>query len=132
MACFLQLSGMNIPIRILLIEDDSVLGPMTLEGLRYAGHDPLLSPTWASAYGHLIAPHTFRVVLLDLQIGPERGETLFERLIAEEVAYPSIIILSSQPMDQLQQAAVRVRTRHILRKPATLEEINAAIHVAIH
>lgn len=122
MACF---------ARILLVEDDPELGPITVDTLDMAGHTTRLAISVPAAYALLRAPHDFQVVLLDLQVGAERGEALIERLRYEHVHFPPIIIFSAQPVEELRQAARRIQARRILQKPSTLQQITDAIELAV-
>ncbi len=112
---------------ILLVEDDPVLGAMTFHALVHLGHRSVLAATAPAAYKHLSEPHEFHLILLDLQLGDERSEPLILRLRGGGFELPKILVFSAQPMDELHRAASTIGTRHILQKPASIEELHQAI-----
>ena len=61
------------PFDILLVEDEPLVGTLTTEALRQLGHRVVLAATIAQALADVTAG-SFDVILLDLQVGGERGE----------------------------------------------------------
>jgi len=118
---------MNCPAKILLVEDDEALGVLTIEALGLFGHASALATTVSEAYRLLAVPHSFRIVLLDLQIAEDRGEHLIERLQCAGARLPAVVILSAQPLSELTRAGQRVRAAAILQKPCSVQELTETI-----
>lgn len=121
---------MKRSLHILIVEDDPALGPITSYGLRSCGYRSLLATTAQAAYVHLSEPNSFELVLLDLQLGDQRSEPLILQLRAEGFEIPRIVILSAQPPLELQQVADSIGAHGIVQKPATIQQIDAAIDQA--
>jgi DNA-binding NtrC family response regulator len=112
---------------ILLVEDDPTLGPVTAEALRFLGHAVSLADTVTGAYDCLEAANDFDALVLDLELGSERGETLIERLRAASLFIPEVIILSAQPPFVLARAARQTAACSAIQKPVSLEQLSAEI-----
>jgi DNA-binding NtrC family response regulator len=113
--------------KVLLIEDDLNLGVITAEVLTDIGHESLVANTSSEAFALLQADNRISVILLDLKLGADRGEVLIERLAAARVRIPPIIILSGQPLSELERAAQRVHAAEFIQKPCTAQALNEAI-----
>ena len=118
---------MNTLAEVLLVEDDEALGELTIEVLALFGHPSALATTVPEAYRLLAVPHSFRVVLLDLQIAEDRGEHLIERLERAGARLPAVVILSAQPLSELARAGQRVHAAAILQKPCSMQELTETI-----
>jgi DNA-binding response OmpR family regulator len=116
---------------VLLVEDDVVLGPLTLESLLVIGHVGTLASSASSAYGHLSNKHGFEIMLLDLQLGDERGEDIIHRLRKEGIKVPRIVVLSAQPDAELKRSARSIEARGYLQKPKTISEIHQGMIAAM-
>ena len=114
---------------VLLVEDDAVLGPLTLNSLNWMGHDATLANTATIAYQCLSNKHHFEIMLLDLHLGDERGEDIVHRLRSGGVTLPRILILSANPQDELARSSCAVQAHGNLQKPATIKQIQ---HSMIH
>jgi DNA-binding response OmpR family regulator len=116
---------------VLLIDDDPVLGPLTIELLHALGH----KATWVESYERgietLSATHDITIVLLDLQLGPQRGEALVEQLRSAGTIVPPLLIFSAQPMTELRYAATTIKAIGILQKPCDAATIDHAIRTAV-
>jgi DNA-binding response OmpR family regulator len=116
---------------VLLIDDDPILGPVTIELLHALGH----RATWVESYelglDTLSNPHDITIVLLDLQLGAQRGEALVEQLRSKGMNVPPLLIFSAQPMTELRQAASTVKASGILQKPCNAAAIDSAIRAAV-
>src|ERR1700753_2047172 len=115
---------------VLLVEDDPVLGQVTVESLALLGHTATWVTTVAAAFDALSIRHSFEAILLDLRLGDERGETIFEKMQLLKIMYPPVIILSAEPASALRLAAQRIKTPHIVEKPASIRQINHALQHA--
>jgi DNA-binding response OmpR family regulator len=90
--------------------------------------------TWVDTYERgldaLRNPEDIAIVLLDLQLGHERGEALIEDLLREGATLPPLLIFSAQPMNELRSAAAMISAAGILQKPCDAATINTAITAA--
>src|ERR1700722_18870331 len=84
------------PFDILLVEDEPLVGTLTTDALRQRGHRVVLAATIAQALADVTAG-SFDVILLDLQVGGERGEDLIHSLRASGHALPSVVVVSARP-----------------------------------
>src|ERR1700733_13132992 len=84
------------PLDILLVEDDRKIARTTTEALRERGHSVVLAETIAKAFTDL-TERSFDVILLDLQVGDERGEDLILNLRASGHPLPSVVVVSARP-----------------------------------
>ena len=116
---------------VLLIDDDPILGPLTIELLQALGH----RATWVESYDRgietLSGPHEITIVLLDLQLGAQRGEALIAQLRATGTNVPPLLIFSAQPMTELRNAANAIHASGILQKPCNAATIDSAIRAAV-
>jgi DNA-binding response OmpR family regulator len=122
---------MSRTLRILIVEDDALLGVATAESLTLLGHTASIVPTVSAAFAALSVTHSFDVILLDLNLGEERGETIFEKLQLLRIKYPPVIILSAQPDAEVRLAADLVQAKQMLTKPASIARISWAIECAV-
>jgi DNA-binding response OmpR family regulator len=118
---------MDRTFNVLLVEDDLVLGEATVESLALLGHLVTWVTTVAAAFHALRNTHPHEVVLLDLRLGDERGETIFEKMQLLRITYPPVIVLSAEPAAILRLAADSIKTPHMLSKPASISQIDRAI-----
>jgi DNA-binding response OmpR family regulator len=122
---------MNRTFNVLLVEDDPILGEVAVEALALLGHRVTWVTTAAAAFDALRISHTLEVVLLDLRLGDVSGETIFEKLQLLNITYPPVIVLSAEPTSVLRHAAQRIKTSHIVQKPASIQEIDRALQLAV-
>jgi len=115
---------------ILLIEDDPVLGRVTLELLAAQGHAAVLAESFDCALRLLAAPNRFEVLLLDLQLGLKGGDELIASLRSLGARVPPIVVLSAKPMDDLVRAARTMGAEAFLQKPCSATRIAEAIELA--
>ena len=118
------------PSVILLIDDDPVLGPVTIELLQTLGHRASWLESYERARDVLGGAHDATIVLLDLQLGPLRGESLILELRAAGIRVPPLVIFSAQPMRELHEAATQIQAAGILQKPCNAAAIDSAIRAA--
>lgn len=119
--------GLPVPKNpVLLIDDDRMFGPAAIEVLTTLGHPTVWATSLGQACALLDGPIVFAVILLDLHIGRGHGETLVDAR-CEKSPLPPIVIISAQPLAELQAAAERVHAAAVLQKPCSVEEIVAAI-----
>ncbi len=124
-------SRMKRRCRILLVEDDPVLGPLMAQALAHFDHECVLVTTAEAAREHLSQTGRFDAVLLDLQLDGHRSEPVVEELREKGLDLPPIVVLSAQPVDHIQNAVKRVGAKAFLQKPATLEDIEDVVRLAV-
>ena len=116
---------------ILLIDDDPILGPVTIELLQVLGHRADWVESYERGFDTLSRPHDITLVLLDLQLGPQRGEDLVRALRERGIDIPPVVVFSAQPMSELRHAADVTRASAILQKPCGAKAIDHAIATAV-
>jgi DNA-binding response OmpR family regulator len=116
---------------ILLVEDEPMVQFAMSAGLVDAGHSVAIAASVDEAFAALAQEHGFEIVLLDLRLGDQRGEEIFVRLVGKGLAYPPVIIVSAQPESDVRRAVQRVSAAGALIKPASIEQINAAMEAAL-
>ena len=116
-------------MRILVVDDDHVFAGLICDALQISGHEARSVPTTESGIGALLE-HRYDVLLLDLDLGAKRGETMIQRLRTLGERLPPIIILSGQPSDVLADAAIATGAIAAVRKPCAIDELLAAIALA--
>ncbi len=116
---------------VLIIDDDPILGPVTVELLHALGHRARWVDTYERGLDALRHPDDVAIVLLDLQLGQQRGESLIGDLRREGTHLPPLVIFSAQPMNELRDAATMISAAGILQKPCDAAAINHAIETAV-
>ena len=116
-------------MRILVVDDDHVFAGLICDALQMSGHEARRVPTTESGIAALLE-HRYDVLLLDLDLGATRGETLISRVRSLGERLPAIIILSGQPSDVLAAAVTATGAAAAVRKPCSIEELLAAIALA--
>ncbi len=122
---------MDRTFNVLLVEDDPALGEATVESLAALGHVVTLVRTAAAVFDALRVEHSFEVILLDLLLGDESGDTIFDKLQLMQITYPTVIVLSAEADEEIRLAALRIKTAHMLSKPASVGQIDRALRQAI-
>src|SRR3954468_4803894 len=116
-------------MRILMVEDDHVLGGLICDALRLSRHEVRRVPTSESGVGAVLESR-YDVLLLDLDLGMTRGEAMIQRVRNLGERLPPIVIWSGQPLSVLTDAATTTGAAAVLRKPCTVDELLAAIDQA--
>lgn len=122
---------MDRTFKVLLVEDDPALGEVTVESLSLLGHVVSWVKTAGAAFDALRVDHSFEVILLDLRLGEDSGDSIFDKLQLLRVTYPPVIVLSAEPEAVMRLAAERIKTGHMLSKPSSIAQINRALHLAV-
>jgi len=130
-ARFLHCAGMIRTFVLLLVEDDRVLGFVTAEALRLRGHTVEWATSVATARERLKERSDYHAMLLDLDLGVERGEAIVECLQTDRARLPEIIILSAQPMDVLLKTQRALNACGLLQKPSSVEDIDRELQRCI-
>ena len=113
-------------MRILLAEDDALLGDALQVGLRQAGFDV----DWARdgiAAEHALAGAPYAALVLDLGLPRRSGDELLARLRAKDERLP-VLILTARELagDDLERLGEAV-TGYLHKNEATQEQILAAL-----
>lgn len=112
-------------MRLLLIEDDRMLGESMQIGLQMDGH----AVDWvrdAASGGHAAATHAYAAVLLDLGLPDDDGLALLRQLRAQGVATPVLIVTARDRVDQ-RIAGLDAGADDYILKPFDLDELGARL-----
>ena len=83
-------------MQILMIDDDHVFAALIGDALKVSGHDVRRVPTTESGIAALLE-RRYDIVLLDLDLGATRGESMIRRMQGLGERLPPVSILSGQP-----------------------------------
>ncbi len=119
------------PTKILLVEDDFALATSMMELLAALGYRASWADSALMAFHALSEPNDLDIVLLDLQLGRERGETVVMNLRAAGRPIPPIIILSAMPTKTLVNAVKVTHAHGMLQKPCSVPQLMNAIESAL-
>ena len=122
-----QLDMKTRTANVLLVEDDFALANSMMELLTALGYRARLADSASKAYESLNQPNDLDIVLLDLQLGRERGEAVVMRLRAAGTAIPPIIIMSAMPIKALADAVEITHACGMLQKPCSVPQLVNAI-----
>jgi DNA-binding response OmpR family regulator len=116
-------------MQILMIDDDHVFAGLIGDALGISGHEVRRVPTIESGVGALLE-RRYDVLLLDLDLGATRGESVIRRMHGLGERLPPIVILSGQPSAVLESAMKATGAAAIVRKPCAIDELLVAIGTA--
>jgi len=108
---------------VLVVDDDRSLRFLCRVNLELEGYDVLEAASLPAARA-LLAAEPVSVVLLDLHLGSERGETLIEELRAREPRIPVVVVTGSSDLDA---GDLRLAADAVLGKPFEIEGLLAAV-----
>ena len=108
---------------LLLVEDDPVLGPITAEALEIFGHSTTVAATIEAAMHELSSNGQFDAIVLDLDLGNARGETLITNMRKAGMRRPEVVILSALPMNVLRRAQRETEACGAIQKPIAVEDL---------
>jgi len=114
------------PLQILLVEDEPALGEVTTEALQQRGHRVILAKTIAIAFSRL-STSSFDAILLDLQVGSERGEDLVLRLRDAGYRVPSVVIVSARSTLLIRLAMEEIGAAAFVQKPCVVDDIQTVL-----
>jgi DNA-binding NtrC family response regulator len=123
--------AMNKIFHILLIEDDPMTVFAMTASLSDAGHVVSSATSVPEALTALSKPHGYDVILLDLRLGPDRGQDIFLELKRRGVPFVPVIILSSYSDAEIQEAANVIPAAGALRKPVPTSRVCEVIERAV-
>ncbi|BBK41336.1 sigma-54-dependent Fis family transcriptional regulator [Allostella vacuolata] len=119
---------MTPPPRILLIEDDPILGPALMQRLRLEGFDPVLAATAATAIA-AAAARPPDAIISDIRLPDMSGETVFRRLLDSAAAAPTFFVTAFGEVAQAVRL-VKAGARDYLIKPVDVDALVAAVRAA--
>ena len=116
---------------VLLIEDDPMIVYAMTAGLAGAGHVVSSATSVEEGINALSRPDEYDVILLDIRLGPDRGEEIFTELRKRGIDFAPVIVVSAQTEAEIQQAARAVPAVATLRKPISLETLCETMERAV-
>jgi len=120
---------MNGPPRILVIEDDPLLGPALLQRLRLEGFAPRLAATGASALKE-VAQRSFAAVVSDIRLPDMTGEDVFRRMLDSTGLLPVLFVTAFGDVDQAVRL-MKAGARDYLTKPVDVDALVAALRAVV-
>jgi DNA-binding NtrC family response regulator len=108
---------------VLVVDDEPAIRLVCRVNLELEGYQVLEAGTLDGARA-LLAAEPVSVVLLDLHIGAERGETLLQELLEQEPRIPVVIVTGSSELDA---GEVRLPADAVLPKPFTIEALTETV-----
>ena len=116
-------------MRILLVEDDAVLGSVMLRSLQQAGHRVDLAITLAQAR-HFWLVQPFDAVLLDLNLPDGSGLTALREARARNDRTPTLVLTARNRTDE-RIAGLVAGADDYLGKPFELAEVEARLRALV-
>jgi DNA-binding response OmpR family regulator len=114
--------------KVLIVEDDEVIGRGMAEHLRLAGFDPLLVPRGETGLARLRYERP-DVLVLDLMLPQLDGWTLIETARAEGIGTP-IVVVSARGTEHDRVHALELGADDYLVKPFSMTELVARVRAA--
>lgn len=121
--------GTRQPLRVLLVEDDTLVGIGIKAQLQKLGHSFVGQAATASQARKLFMERAVDLVLMDIRLGEADGLTLAQQLLAERRV--PMIVISAYSDPELIARAVDVGVFGYLIKPVSAESLQAQIEVAM-
>jgi DNA-binding NtrC family response regulator len=115
--------------RVLLIEDDPIMGESLLDRFSLEGFTARLATRVAEA-AELMAHERFDVVVSDVRLPDGSGETLFESLSARDGAPPWLFITAFASVDRA-VAMLQAGARDYVTKPFDIAELIGKVHAVV-
>jgi DNA-binding response OmpR family regulator len=114
--------------RVLIVEDDEVIGRGMAEHLAAAGFDPLWVPKGEVGLARLRYEHP-DVCVLDLMLPEQDGWSLIETARAEGIGTP-IVVVSARGTEHDRVHALELGADDYLVKPFSMKELVARVRAA--
>jgi DNA-binding response OmpR family regulator len=114
--------------RVLIVEDDEVIGRGMAEHLAAAGFDPLWVPKGDVGLARLRYEHP-DVCVLDLMLPEQDGWSLIETARAEGIGTP-IVVVSARGTEHDRVHALELGADDYLVKPFSMKELVARVRAA--
>ena len=113
------------PVRILIVEDDSVCQLFCEQVLAAEGREIIAAPSAAAAIELASSTHP-ALILLDLHLGHEKGETVLEAIRNSWpplTPAPVFVAMTGESPRSSQNQHSLEGFQHVLRKPFTVQEL---------
>ena len=107
---------------VLVVDDDPALRMLCRVNLELDGYEVVEAATLAEAR-QALADKGPALVLLDMHIGNERGNTLLEELGGHDPPIPVAVVTGSTELDESERTAASA----VLAKPFTIEALLATV-----
>jgi DNA-binding NtrC family response regulator len=115
-------TGVNAPV-VLVVDDEPAMRLLCRVNLELDGFRVVEAATLAGARA-VLELEPVGLVLLDLHVGLERGETLLDEIRGREPRIPVVVVTGSADVDS---GELRVDADAVLAKPFTVEELTRAV-----
>ena len=117
-----------LPVRLLVLEDDSSLSEILCESLSERGHVAVPARAIDEALT-LLARTDFEVALLDLMLPDGSGLDVLRRVVEEDLPMESIVLTGYATVDTALQA-MKLGAYDYLTKPARVDELEVLVQKA--
>ena len=128
----MRYSACMASFHVLLIEDDPTTVFAMSVGLADAGHVVSSATSVREAVDTLSVGPQHDVILLDLRLGPDRGEDVFAELRRRDVKFAPVIIVSAQTGAEIEHAAKVIPAQKTLRKPVSIDAVCGAMEQVVN
>jgi len=108
---------------VLVVDDDPAMRLLYRVNLELDGYRVVEAGTLESARA-LLESEPLAVVVLDLQVGLERGESLLDELRAREPRLPVLVVTGSADLDS---GALTIDADAVLAKPFTIDDLMGTV-----
>jgi DNA-binding NtrC family response regulator len=108
---------------VLVVDDDPAMRLLYRVNLELDGYRVVEAGTLAGARA-LLEIEPLAVVVLDLQVGHERGESLLDELRGREPPLPVLVVTGSADLDS---GALTIDADAVLAKPFTIDDLMGAV-----
>jgi DNA-binding NtrC family response regulator len=108
---------------VLVVDDEPSIRFLCRVNLELDGYRVLEAATIGAARA-LLDAEPVSLVLLDLQVGQERGEILLEELLEREPRIPVVVVTGSSEVDA---GELRLPADAVLGKPFTIEALTETV-----
>ena len=116
---------------VLLIEDDPTTVFAMSVALADAGHAVSSATSVREAVDALSGDVQHDVIILDLRLGPDRGEEVFAELRRRDIEYAPVVIVSAQTESEIERAARVIPAQKTLRKPVSIDVVCGAMEQVV-
>jgi DNA-binding NtrC family response regulator len=116
--------GQGVTPVVLVVDDDRGMRLLCRVNLELDGYRVAEAGTLAAARA-VVETEPVAVVLLDLHIGCDRGETLLDELRGHEPRIPVVLVTGSADVDF---GELRLDVDAVLAKPFTIDELRSTVN----
>jgi DNA-binding NtrC family response regulator len=112
---------------VLVVDDEPAMRLLCRVNLELEGYRVVEAGSLDEARA-LLEREPVAVVLLDLQVGLERGDALLDEIRAREVRIPIVVVTGSADVDT---GELKVDADAVLAKPFTIDELTGAVQALV-